>query len=332
MLNVILTPSAPGVYSEWPTLVGAPTAWEAARAHDAAYLQSTAAGQRVSFPVALPEIRSDDTLVSLFMRAYLARPSINLLLDNGFEAGTLWAPDDNGCIVDGSSFDTSQPHSGLRCLRFNSRSIGPTCAGAEITLGLAGGVMSEDLIPGVTYGINLWHDSIGGAALPRRTSVRVDAIERGAMTANSVQNQWARVGFGFGAGGATLPGTWTWVAAAPTQLLRLDQPSGVGTTLFSRFLDDLLIEKAEAAVVTPFYRLYGQDHDLDPWIIAPGQEVQTLQADRAIEMYGHQLRDGGFELGVRSENLIAVQLDQLQLAMTLRHRFEGQGFVGSRYS
>jgi hypothetical protein len=115
-------------------------------------------------------------------------------------------------------------------------------------------------------------------------------------------------------------------------MLRLIVPGSIPNTLLQqRYIDDVELVPVVPdvnAIVTPFYRLFGQDTDLASWTIPAGQTAFTAQADRPIALYGHQLRDGAFEVGVRNQNGAEVHLDQAKLDVSLRFARDSMGFVG----
>jgi hypothetical protein len=119
------------------------------------------------------------------------------------------------------------------------------------------------------------------------------------------------------------------VASGTTTQLTITQTPGGVVNTFDRFFDDIsLFDAGPDAAIVPFYRLYGEDHDLPFWGIPTGTTAPTLQPDRAITgVTATELRDGGLEIGVRNIVNARVNLDQIELDLTIQSLRERHAFV-----
>jgi hypothetical protein len=302
LLTTVCSPASPGIYAEWPILSGAPTAWQAVLANDMAYIEPTAAGQRQSFGVTLPPIEGSDTLVSAAIRGYASVPTPGIMIvpNGGFESASDWILDTT-CDNNGVAYSTINPHSGTRCITITSqRALGLTTCGNF-----------SQTIPGFqighTYRAKLWWRATG-LSTGRNATITTDIGSLGSIT------------------GVTPAGAWQqftcsdFVATATSHLLLVTQAPGLSSTAFTRAFDDVTIEEvASDGSLVPFYRLYGQDHDLPTWSIPIGTTVPTLQPGRAVTGFtAVDLRDGGLEIGVRNAAAPVARLDQIELDLTLQ--------------
>lgn len=311
MLTTFCPPNAPGFYAEWLNLSGAPTPWQAVVAHDAAYIEATDVGQRHSFQVSLPPIAGDDTLVSAAIRGFagVPMPPEIAVPSAGFETvGADWVLGTD-CDMLGVVYTTTNPHTGARCISITSQfQFGiSTCGFFEQTI--AGFQI------GATYRVKLWWRSTGFSA-GRNATVTLDATVIGAISGNSPAGAWQQftcVDF---------------VATSASHTLKVRQTPGSGSNAFTRAFDDVTIEAVPAdGSLVPFYRLYGQDIDLPTWTVPNGTPV--LMPERALTgVTATAIRDGGFEIGVRTLSGGFPRLDQIELDLTIRAYRERFGFVG----
>ena len=75
-MDTDLLPFGPGAYTEWATLYGAPTHWEAVLIEtDVAYVQSGTFGARDSFRIWVPsDLRAEDVILFLALRHWMSWP------------------------------------------------------------------------------------------------------------------------------------------------------------------------------------------------------------------------------------------------------------------
>jgi len=307
MLTTFCPPASPGVYTEWPILSGAPTAWQAALANDAAYIEAVALGQRQSFVVTLPPIAGDDTLVSAVIRGFAARPDDSgNFSDGGFEDGT-WILA-TVCAVNGATINSvlANVRSGTKSLRINSRTVGPTCGQADKTV--------SGLTVGRTYQVNGFYKT--ASITTEKFEIRVDGAPIATLGSNSP-------------GGFTAFGPASFVASATSHVITIYFNQMVGAGVHTYYFDDVTFGAAGDASMVPFYRVYGADYDLPAWSIPQGTTTPILQPERAITgVSAGAIRDGAFEVGVRNTGGAPVRLDQIELDLTLRSYRERFGFVG----
>ena len=148
----------------------------------------------------------------------------NLLLDPSFETGVGWTLGSD-CDVNGASFQATQPRTGVRSLRIQSRfqAIGPTttCGKAQ---------QSVAVTPGKPYLFGVWFKSSG--VFPNtvaRVSVSDGFFFSQVTWNNNVSVYALKVG--------------VFTPGATPLLYEIGQDPGTNNVLQSRFFDDAFVEE-----------------------------------------------------------------------------------------
>jgi len=193
----------------------------------------------------------------------------NLVQDPSFEIAEpnpYWVMETD-CVIQGASISTAKFHTGLRALRINSRNTGPTCGRARQTL--------SGLIAGRSYRCSLWWNA------------------QGSFTGKTATIALAGQTIGSIVGITPLTAPWQlfvcptlFVAAGPIADLTINQTSGSGSIVFSRYFDDVTVEIVSAPDSAAPSSLAGRAAASDPssqsGILASPEEVRATARSLAL--------------------------------------------------
>lgn len=150
-----------------------------------------------------------------------------VIVDPSFEVnggGGVWNIDID-CDLSGVAWNTTNPHSGLRCLALNSRLFG----GVDICCNVYQVVSGWEV--GATYRIKVWKRTSGVVFSNRDTFLLAGSLGTLVGFITSLSIPWSLHQFP------------TFVAYEDPMILRFIQPAGGSSTTFQRNLDDITVEK-----------------------------------------------------------------------------------------